>query len=225
MSFSPSEPEHEIEKSTASFLERQFDAFIAGRVEPLVPQGIQPNQITLVGFGFGLLAAISLYLMSFHWGWVVVVVVALVCNTFADSLDGAVARGRSLTSDRGFFLDHLLDQITFISLFLGVGLSNYAIFGLAVMAAIVSNLHLIIDLFWIQLRNKFPLPLIGPIEVRLSALSLAVLTCFWPGHILTISSLGLGWFDVVNLIAVPLSFIEFCLSALALYRALGSSST
>ncbi|MEL6491712.1 MAG: CDP-alcohol phosphatidyltransferase family protein [Cyanobacteria bacterium J06634_6] len=210
----------EIEKSTASLFERSFDAFIVRYVEPKIPQGIQPNQITFVGFGFGMLAAIALYLTGVNRDWAWVAVVSLILNTFADSLDGAVARARSLTSQRGFLLDHLLDQLIFVALFLSVGFSNYALLPIAVMGAIVANLHLILELYWIHLKNKFPLPLLGPIEVRATAMVLIILTFFWDGSVLTLREIPFGWFDVVNAIALPLSFTEFCSSALKLYQEL-----
>jgi archaetidylinositol phosphate synthase len=212
-----------IEKSTASLLEKWFDRFVAVRLAPIVPMGIKPNQITVLGFSCGLFSALSLYLTSFHKGWAIAAVIALVLSTIADSLDGAVARQRSLTSERGFFLDHLLDQMTFIALFIGVGLSNYAIFQFAAMGAIVANLHLIVELYWIYLRKKFPLPMFGPVEVRFTTMALAVLTFFWYGSTLNIGGFELGWFDMGFAIAAPLSFIEFCISAIALYRELEST--
>lgn len=212
-----------IEKSTSSFFEQRFDECVAIRLAPIVPMGVKPNQITVLGFGFGLIAALSLFLTSFSKGWAISSVIALFLSTIADSLDGAVARQRSLTSERGFLLDHLLDQITFIALFIGVGFSNYAIFQLAAVSAIIANLHLIIELYWIYLRKKFPLPMLGPVEVRFLTMFLAVLTFFRDGSILTVGDFELGWFDMVYVIAAPLSFAEFCLSAIALYRELEST--
>ncbi len=218
-------PDQKIKKTIASVFERSFDHFVLTYLEPLVPADLQPNQITFFGFACGLFAALSLYLMGAQKLWIWGVAIALLLNTVADSLDGAVARARSLTSERGFLLDHLLDQLIFIALFLGVGFSNYALLPIAVMGAMVANLHLTIELFWILLRQQFPLPLIGPIEVRASALGLAVLTYVWGGSLFSLQGLSFGWFDVVNMVAVPFSFIEFCLSASKLYRELGTAQS
>lgn len=214
------EKEQPIEKIVPSALERGVDRLVAQWIAPRVPQGILPNQITIAGFLLGLIAALGLFCLGAHRGWVGVVVAALLANTLADSLDGAIARQRGLTSERGFFLDHLLDQLTFNAWFLAVGLANYALFPIAVMGALVANLHLILDLYWVHLRGRFPLPRIGPIEIRLTALGLAVLTAIWPAPVVTLGSLGLGWFDLVNGIAVPISFVEFVLSAASLYQQL-----
>ena len=209
-----------LEKIVPSILERGFDAFVAKWVAPQVPQGITPNQITVVGFGFGILAAVGLFFLDLNRAWVWVVVVSLLLNTLADSVDGAVARQRGMKSERGFFLDHLLDQVTFTAWFMGVGLSNYALFPLAVMGAIVSNFHLILDLYWIHLRQRFPLPRIGPIEIRLTAMVLAIFTAAWPDPLTAIGGVSFGWFDMVNAVAVPLSFLECGWSAISLYQVL-----
>ena len=209
-----------VEKIIPSILERGFDAFVAKWIAPQVPQEVTPNQITVVGFGFGIWAAVGLFLLGINRTWVWVVVVSLLLNTLADSMDGAVARQRGLRSERGFFLDHLLDQVTFNAWFIGIGLSNYALFPLAMMGVIVTNFHLILDLYWIHLRQQFPLPRIGPIEIRLSALVLAIGTAVWPEALIRVNEVPLGWFDVVNGVTVPLSLLECLGSAVALYRVL-----
>ncbi|WP_416883759.1 CDP-alcohol phosphatidyltransferase family protein [Marivita sp.] len=69
----------------------------------LVARGISADQITIVGFGIGLIGVLSLWMGLF---WVALVCLAL--NRLADGLDGAVAR-LTTPSDRGAFLDIALD--------------------------------------------------------------------------------------------------------------------
>ncbi|MBO6882366.1 MAG: CDP-alcohol phosphatidyltransferase family protein [Marivita sp.] len=69
----------------------------------LVARGISADQITIVGFGIGLIGVLLLWIGLF---WVALVCLAL--NRLADGLDGAVAR-LTTPSDRGAFLDIALD--------------------------------------------------------------------------------------------------------------------
>lgn len=69
----------------------------------LVARGIGADQITIAGFGIGLIGVLSLWMGLF---WLALVCLAL--NRLADGLDGAVAR-LTTPSDRGAFLDIALD--------------------------------------------------------------------------------------------------------------------
>ena len=65
--------------------------------------GITANQISVIGFGFGLAAALAVMLGSEP-----AAVVLIAANRICDGLDGAVARA-SGTSDLGAYLDITLD--------------------------------------------------------------------------------------------------------------------
>lgn len=69
----------------------------------LVARGIGADQITLIGFGIGLVGGLALWAGLF---WLALTCLAL--NRLADGLDGAVAR-LTTPSDRGAFLDIALD--------------------------------------------------------------------------------------------------------------------
>ncbi len=70
----------------------------------LAARGASANAVTLVGFGFGLAAAVLVWA-----GWSgLVVASALMASRLADGLDGAVARARGKT-DFGGYLDIVCD--------------------------------------------------------------------------------------------------------------------
>ncbi|MCI5110159.1 MAG: CDP-alcohol phosphatidyltransferase family protein [Marivita sp.] len=69
----------------------------------IVARGISADQITLVGFGIGLLSVIAVWMGLFG-----LALLCLLLNRLADGLDGAVARLTHPT-DRGAFLDIALD--------------------------------------------------------------------------------------------------------------------
>ncbi len=69
----------------------------------LQKRAISADQISLAGFGIGVLALPCLAL-----GWFIPALVLILCNRIADGLDGTLARLTSPT-DRGAFLDIALD--------------------------------------------------------------------------------------------------------------------
>ena len=86
----------------------------------LATRQITANTVTLIGFGFGLLAmllvATQLYLPA---------LVALALNRMADGLDGALAR-RSRPTDLGGYLDIVLDFIFYAGFVLAFAVAEPA---------------------------------------------------------------------------------------------------
>ena len=59
------------------------------------------------------------------WTGAAIVMVALVCNWFGDSLDGTVARVRGHERPRfGYYVDHVIDLSGTAALFIGLGVSG-----------------------------------------------------------------------------------------------------
>lgn len=85
----------------------------AARVHAL---GCNADQITLMGWGLGMAAAMLIWL-----GWTIVAVAPLLASRFFDGLDGAVARLCG-TTDRGAFLDIGLDFLFYAAVPLAFGL-------------------------------------------------------------------------------------------------------
>lgn len=69
--------------------------------------GLDADTVTLIGFGFGAVA-----MLAIATGHSLIGLAALLVNRTADGLDGAVAR-RSAPTDRGGFLDIVLDFIVY----------------------------------------------------------------------------------------------------------------
>ena len=77
----------------------------------LVRWGIGANQITLIGFGIGMAGAIAIALQQYLLG-----LILILASRAADGLDGAVARANGSASDRGGFLDIVLDFLFYSSI-------------------------------------------------------------------------------------------------------------
>jgi phosphatidylglycerophosphate synthase len=105
-----------------------FDAKVLALTKPAVDRiatrlhraGITANQISIVGFGFGLLAAVLIASGEIRWA-----LVPLLLNRLLDGLDGAVAR-LGTTSDRGAFLDITLDFLFYAAIPLAFAFCNPA---------------------------------------------------------------------------------------------------
>jgi phosphatidylglycerophosphate synthase len=58
-------------------------------------------------------------------------------NWFGDSLDGTLARFRKIERPRyGFFVDHIIDSVSEVLVFVGLGISPYLRFDLALVALV-----------------------------------------------------------------------------------------
>ncbi|MFT5210556.1 MAG: phosphatidylglycerophosphate synthase [Flavobacterium sp.] len=103
-----------------------FDAAIRKKIDRplnhlariLVDKDISANQITIAGFGLGLL---TLPLLAFHYYSLAFLFIIL--NRFFDGLDGAVAR-QTEVSDVGAYLDIVLDFIFYSGVVMGFALAQ-----------------------------------------------------------------------------------------------------
>lgn len=86
----------------------------------LLVLGLRADQVTLTGFGIGLLALPALWL-----GWFGLALGLILANRVADGMDGVMARQVGAT-DRGAFLDIALDFFFYATVPLGFALSDPA---------------------------------------------------------------------------------------------------
>lgn len=86
----------------------------------LVARGVGADQITLAGFGIGMMALPVLWA-----GWYWTALLLILANRIADGLDGSVARITGPT-DRGAFLDIALDFFFYATVPLGFVLADTA---------------------------------------------------------------------------------------------------
>jgi phosphatidylglycerophosphate synthase len=199
------------------------DAFIYAFCEwllPRVPPGITPNQVTLAGCGFGALAGLAYGLSGLQRSWLALAIAAHLVFWVADNLDGTLARGRGLTSVRGFFLDLTLDQVAYALIYAGLGLSGLVLLPLAAAAAVLHLLHVHLIDMWIYLRGEERFGKFGPTELTLIITGSALVTLFWPGSLLTVAGVGLGWFDLVAIAVIAAGTVEFARSLILLARQL-----
>lgn len=79
--------------------------------------GISPNTVTIMGLFTSFIVAYSYYVEN-----LVVALLFFVLAALFDVMDGAVARISNLTSERGAFLDSVLDRYSDVAILVGIGL-------------------------------------------------------------------------------------------------------
>ena len=95
-----------------SAIRKKIDRPLNHLAKIFVDKGISANQITVAGFGLGLL---TIPLLAFHYYLSALVLIIL--NRFFDGVDGAVARQTKVTHV-GAYLDIVLDFIFYFTGFL-----------------------------------------------------------------------------------------------------------
>lgn len=175
---------------------------VARRIEPRLPAWVTPNQVTVIGCCGMTVAGLAFYLAGFDPRWFVVAELGVVVHWLADHLDGHLARARGLTSDRGLFLDMYLDMVSVIFLFYGIASASYATFQVFITYLIVVLLRGLVLAHWVHFKQREVLPLFGLADAPILAGICAALTWYYPGAVLIVGGLGLGWFDLA---AIPLA--------------------
>ncbi|WP_299331160.1 CDP-alcohol phosphatidyltransferase family protein [Haloplanus sp.] len=101
--------------------------------------GLRPNGVSIVAFGFAVVAAIGFYLatpLGYALG-----AVCVFANGWLDLLDGALARTQNVESQAGDLLDHVLDRYADIVLVVGLaaGIARYDLGLLAVTGVLMTS--------------------------------------------------------------------------------------
>ncbi|MBI4463065.1 MAG: CDP-alcohol phosphatidyltransferase family protein [Acidobacteria bacterium] len=117
------------QESLLAPLERHCLYWLARRM----PEWVQPDHLTLLGFASMLLGG-ACYALAGWWSpFLLVVNFWLAVNWFGDSLDGTLARTRNRQRPRyGFYVDHIVDSFGALFLIGGLALSGHMGKGVAV---------------------------------------------------------------------------------------------
>lgn len=154
-----------LNDSALGVLERPVLTWTASRL----PTWITPDHLTSIGFA-GAVAAAAGYCAS-RWSlqWLWLASAGLILNWAGDSLDGTVARLRRIERPRyGFFVDHTSDLFAQSAVFLALGVSPCARFGVACLALITFLGAFVYSLICLRVRNTLRITYFGfgPTEIR-----------------------------------------------------------
>lgn len=120
-----------------------LDAFARSIIDPplnklsshIAKTSITGNMVTIIGFGFGVMACIAIA-MNYN----LIALTLLVINRLFDGFDGGVARARNETSDFGGYLDIVLD------FFIYAGFPFFASISIGTSAAYMASAFVIFSI-------------------------------------------------------------------------------
>jgi phosphatidylglycerophosphate synthase len=174
-----------------------------------LPHWVTPDHLTFFGFAASILIGVSYYLTTFDKNYLWLANLGFFLNWFGDSLDGNLARYRKIERPRyGFFIDHTIDTVSEMAIFIGIGLSPYVDLTLALLALIgylcMANLVYITT----SVKGVFKISYgkLGPTEVRVIAM-ISNAVVFFIGNPQIQLPLVNSTFSLYNLIVICIIFL------------------
>jgi phosphatidylglycerophosphate synthase len=151
------------------FLERPALKWLAAHM----PAWVTPDTMTWIGIFASILIFVSYTLTHVSRYFLLLASLGFILNWFGDSLDGTLARYRHIERPRfGFLVDHFVDAVSAVLIFVGLGLSPYVDLVIGCMGAIAYLLVSIMVYLITYVTGVFQMTnaKIGPTEIRLLAI-------------------------------------------------------
>jgi archaetidylinositol phosphate synthase len=148
------------------FLERPALKWLAAHM----PAWVMPDTLTFLGVAASVLIFLSYSLSHINKNFLWVASLGFILNWLGDSLDGTLARYRHVERPRyGFLIDHWVDAISAVLIFIGLGISPYVDLTVACMGVIAYLLVSIMVYLITYVTGVFQMTnaKIGPTEIRL----------------------------------------------------------
>ena len=190
-------------------LERPAIAWLVRRM----PAWVTPDHLTFLGFFAALLIGVSYWLTNRDPRFLWLANMGFFLNWYGDSLDGSLARFRKIERPQfGFFIDHTVDTISEVFIFLGFGLSPYVSFELAAIALVgyLCMASLVYITTSVQGKFKISYGSLGPTEVRVIAMISNTVVFFIGNPILVLPIVGqLSLYNLILLVIIFLLFFFF----------------
>ncbi len=102
---------------------KQADVLLIPLSKPF--RNVNPDTLTWIAFISAILAGISFFLSSESSIFLLIAFVFVLSNAFFDAMDGRIAKLRGIASERGDFLDHVLDRYADAFMLGGITFSAY----------------------------------------------------------------------------------------------------
>lgn len=210
----PQNTEHtRVNKILLGPLERPALAWLAKKM----PAWVSPDLLTMTGFGATLIVAASYILANRSPMFLWLASFGIVLNWFGDSLDGTLARYRKIERPKyGFFIDHTMDGLGEVIVMMGIGLSPYVDFRIAMIALVGYMLMANLVYILTYVKDEFRISYIGlgPTEVRLILIITNILIFFMGNP--TIQTRW-GQYSVYNAVVVGLAVLLYSIYIVVTY--------
>lgn len=155
-----------IQTSVLNALEKKVLVWLAHRQ----PKWVSSDMLTYLGSFGALVIALGYILSAWNINFLWLSSLGFVINWYGDSLDGTLARVRQTQRPvYGYYLDHTIDAINEVMIFVGVGLSGLMHIEIAMLALIIYLLMTINVSINAHLKKEFKLTYakMGPTEFRI----------------------------------------------------------
>ena len=155
-----------IQTSVLNAAEKKVLVWLASRQ----PRWVTSDILTFIGVLGAVIVAVGYALSNYSIQWLWLASFGFFVNWYGDSLDGTLARVRSLQRPvYGFYLDHCIDGVTMAVMCIGAGLSQMLNLSIAMAVLTVYLLLSICVYINAHLKGEFKLTFagMGPTEFRL----------------------------------------------------------
>jgi phosphatidylglycerophosphate synthase len=209
-----------INESILGEWERPALAWMADRLPPQ----IAPDHLTVMGVVGALLTATAFILSCWSLTWLWLGSLGLLMNWLGDSLDGTLARRRGIERPRyGFFIDHSTDMLSQTAIFLSLGASPCAHFGVSCLGLIAFLMMFVYTLIGAHVHNVMRITYFGFGATEIRALLLLgnlLVLAFGVLHLQVpfVSLLGLGPLSGHDVVIATLAVVSATWIVLAVIK-------
>jgi len=182
-----------------------------------MPAWVNPDMLTGVGVLGSVLTFFSYAMTNFNADFLWLASLGFAINWFGDSLDGTLARFRKIERPRyGYFVDHTVDSMSMLLVFLGLGLSPYVRFEIACLALIAYLLMSTLVYIRTNVSGVFQMSYgrFGPTEARAIAILANAAIYFFGNPVVTERFGALSVFDFIAGIAAVVLAVIFLASTI-----------
>ena len=155
-----------IQTSVLNALEKKVLVYLAERQ----PKWMTSDILTYIGTFGAMVIAAGYILSSWNINFLWLSSLGFIINWYGDSLDGTLARVRKMQRPiYGYYIDHTIDAINEVMIFVGVGLSGLMHLEIALLALVMYFLMTINVSINAHLKKEFKLTYasMGPTEFRI----------------------------------------------------------
>lgn len=215
-----SETSVRIQTSILNGVEKKALTFLADRQ----PRWMTSNILTGIGTFGAIVISLGYILSQININYLWLSSLGFVINWYGDSLDGTLARVRNKQRPIfGYYIDHTVDIINELLIFLGLGLSGLICFDLSLFILIVYMMLTLNVSINAHLKKEFKLTYakLGPTEFRVLAIIFNTVCIYCPAisnSVMEISMFGkdiiLGSLDIAGVFVLLVLIIMYIVTVL-----------
>lgn len=125
-------PSNIVYTRSVSSVSAKLERSLLSKLVVRLPAFVTPNMLTVLGVVGGAMTGLGYALGTYSRWWLLLAILGFFVHWFGDSLDGTLARFRKIERPRfGMFIDQSADLLTLALILIGLGLSPWVRFDVA----------------------------------------------------------------------------------------------